>query len=106
MLHAVSSAQIAPGKREEAVEYFKKVASTLRKHGATEAQAIRRETGASNEMGRLLVMTTHDSLEEWAVVARKIREDKEFQALQRDAFSPQTGCLVSGTFARNLFSTL
>lgn len=51
-------------------------------------------------------MTTFDSLEAWAVTAQKLRNDTEFQALQREASDPDKGCMVHGTFSRTVFEVL
>jgi len=106
MVHGVASSEFVPGKREEAVEFLKKAAGFIKKHGAAEVEVLRRWTGAPGQSARLLIMTTYDSLEAWAAGAQKLRDDTEFQAIQRRASDPEKGCIVHNTFSRTIFEVL
>jgi hypothetical protein len=106
MVHGIASMEFTPGRREEAVEYLKKVCETLKRYGAKHAELLRRVTSAPGQNARLYIMTTFDSLVSWAQTAQDMREDKGFQELQREAGDPDRGCVVHNTFSRNLLEVM
>jgi hypothetical protein len=100
MVYVVESADYAPGKREEAMDFLKKVAGYYKKTAGLEVRAVRRVTPAAGQQARLTTIFTIDSLSAWDDMTQKKAKDPEWKALVGDVFVPGKGCLVHNTFSR------
>ena len=104
MVYAVRSAEYVPGKREEALEFLKKVVSYSKKFGV-EVEIMRITTPGPGQHARLWTSHKFASMVEMAEIEQKIGEDTEWMAIVRAASAPG-GCLVHNTLIRNNFAVL
>ena len=104
MVYAVRSAEYVPGKREEALEFLKKVVSYSKKLGV-EVEITRITTPGPGQQARLWTMHKFASMVEMAEFDQKSRKDTEWMATVRAASAPG-GCLVHNSLTRNNFEVL
>ena len=104
MVYAVRSAEYAPGKREEALEFLRKAVSHFKKLGS-DVEILQNRTPNPGQQCRFWTMHKHASWVEMAEVDQKISEDSEWRALVSAAHGPG-GCMVHNTFTRNNFEVL
>ena len=100
MVYVMESMDIVHGKRQEAVEYFRKFAEWHKKNDGADFHILRSVNNAPGS--KLIFVGTFDSLAAWGDSYHKARADKELGAIVREAFAEKQ-CIVPGSFSREFF---
>ena len=106
MVYEVATAEYAPGKREEALGFLKKVAVYYRKNAGVDLHVVQRMAPGPGQQARLTTIMMIDSMAKWDDFQQKKKKDPEWQALTRDAFVPEKGCLVHNSYTRTFLEVL
>jgi hypothetical protein len=101
MIYHTISAQVAPGKMREAEEWSKRLEKHFQKAFNLEMITLVPVTAGPGQAGRIVWMTTHDSLADWGEFVEKELADAERNSLVREAFVEKE-IIVSHSWSRTL----
>ena len=103
MVYVIGTFEVAPGKMTEALELLRRSASNLKKISGVEPQRMRAVTPPPGETGKIISITTHESLAAWGEYQQKVMADPERNAISREGFVEKQ---VFVSYTRTLYSTI
>lgn len=89
MVHNIMSAEVSPGRMQEALDWVKRFYGYIKKEYGVQVQWLEPVTPAPGQARRLVVIMAFDSLAAWANHKEKCAKDPERNAFMREGEEKQ-----------------
>jgi hypothetical protein len=103
MVYVIASVEVAPGKMQEAQDWFKRFYGHVNKTYGLRAQWMTPLDPGPGQARRIVSITPYDSAAAWAAHQEKVAKDPERSALVREAFEEKQ-YVIASTFTRTLYN--
>jgi len=105
MVYVIASVEVAPGKMQDAQDWFKRFYAYIKKAHGVQAQWMQPLDPGPGQARKIVAITPYDSLAAWAAHQEKVAKDPERNALVREAFEEKQ-YFVANTFIRSLYTVM
>jgi hypothetical protein len=105
MVYVIASVEIAPGRGQDARDWFAKFNAYVNKSYGLQGQVLMPVVAAPGESRRILSLMPYDSLTAYAAHQEKVLQDPQRNTLVREAFEERQ-YLLANTFGRAVYTVI